>query len=382
MNGESQKILSGNLEAWLYQTLGGHQLRPRAPRLQAHHPAPPSGRRPDLRPGLAHDALRPDRQRLEDRRGRIPLGRCGASEHDRDGLRSGQGGDARDRRGRARRTGKGCEIVANGGWRGGVFGRIRDLLVSIFLISCKSADRRQATGRIARATEGPGARAAGPGEGLASHSGRPDNSRDSLHESLAGPGPVPSKARSAMKFFLRPLLTALACVAVAVGVTRWLVGPNPAGSPTPRAAVPVPRVQSSPPYPRPGLMTFPDPNAPPGSSAQRVPRPGRVRRASSWPRRRRFTDKVRDQGSLREYREAIAHARRAGQGAVGSGPRPAPPRSEPVARARRRAALWLYRQLAFVAMFEGAHDEAGSWLEKALALSRARRGCRPRSRPT
>ena len=28
MNGESQKILSGNLEAWLYQTLGGHQLNP------------------------------------------------------------------------------------------------------------------------------------------------------------------------------------------------------------------------------------------------------------------------------------------------------------------------------------------------------------------
>ena len=55
MNGESQKILSGNLEAWLYQTLGGHQLRPGASRLQAHHPPPPPGRRPDLRPGLAHD---------------------------------------------------------------------------------------------------------------------------------------------------------------------------------------------------------------------------------------------------------------------------------------------------------------------------------------
>ena len=69
MNGESQKILSGNLEAWLYQTLGGINYDPDPSRLQAHHFAPPSGRRPDLRPGLAHDSLRPGRQRLEDRRG-------------------------------------------------------------------------------------------------------------------------------------------------------------------------------------------------------------------------------------------------------------------------------------------------------------------------
>ena len=180
-----------------------------------------------------------------------------------------------------------------------------------------------------------------------------------------------------MKFFLRPLLTALACVAVAVGVTRWLVGPNPARSPTPRAAVPVPQVQSSPPYPRPGLTTFPDPNSPPGSSAG-VHRPARVRLAHPGRDVPQFTDKVRDQGSLREYREAIAASRRAGQGAA--------PRRTSTGSASIRTpspdeaaqALWVYRQLAFVALYEGDHDEAASWLEKALALSRdagrARRG--------
>src|SRR5437773_12486213 len=109
-----------------------------------------------------------------------------------------------------------------------------------------------------------------------------------------------------MKFFLRSLLTGLACVAVAVGVTYWLVGPNP--------AVPGPRVdprssaggvQPPPPYPRPGLMTFPDPNAPPGSSARVFIDPvafdALILAAAA-----QFTDKVRDQGSLREYRAAIA----------------------------------------------------------------------------
>src|SRR5437762_14098485 len=40
MNGESQKILSGNLEAWLYQTLGGINYDPE-------------------RPGFKHVVLRP-----------------------------------------------------------------------------------------------------------------------------------------------------------------------------------------------------------------------------------------------------------------------------------------------------------------------------------
>src|SRR5262249_12992321 len=38
--------------------------------------------------------------------------------------------------------------------------------------------------------------------------------------------------------------------------------------------------------------------------------------------------------------------------------------------AQASAALWIYRQLAFVALFEGAHDEAAAWLQKALALAR------------
>ncbi len=33
-------------------------------------------------------------------------------------------------------------------------------------------------------------------------------------------------------------------------------------------------------------------------------------------------------------------------------------------------ALWVYRQLAFVALYEGDHDEAATWLERSLELSR------------
>ncbi len=41
MNGESQKILSGNFEAWCYQTLAGINYDPEQSRLQTHHPAAP-----------------------------------------------------------------------------------------------------------------------------------------------------------------------------------------------------------------------------------------------------------------------------------------------------------------------------------------------------
>ena len=41
-------------------------------------------------------------------------------------------------------------------------------------------------------------------------------------------------------------------------------------------------------------------------------------------------------------------------------------------------ALWVYRQLAFVALYEGNHDEAASWLERSLEPP-GRRACRRRS---
>ena len=90
MNGESQKILSGNLEAWLYQTLGGINYDPE-PRVQAHRVPPAARRRLVLRQGLAQVAVWPDRQRLEDRRGRIPLDHGGSSQHDGDRVCTGEG---------------------------------------------------------------------------------------------------------------------------------------------------------------------------------------------------------------------------------------------------------------------------------------------------
>src|SRR6202044_3602235 len=61
-----------------------------------------------------------------------------------------------------------------------------------------------------------------------------------------------------------------------------------------------------PPYPNPALTRFPDPTAAPGSSAQVFVDPeafdALVGAATA-----QFTDQVRDEGSLTEYREVISH---------------------------------------------------------------------------
>jgi hypothetical protein len=174
-----------------------------------------------------------------------------------------------------------------------------------------------------------------------------------------------------MRFLLRSLLTVLACVAVAVGVTYWLVGWDLAGKPHP-VAVAAPSsagaVQPPSPYPRPGLTTFPNPNAPPSSSARVFIDPvafDALILAAVAP----FTDRVRDQGSLREYRQAIAHRDERAKARLEKAldclrldPTPT--------TAQASSALWIYRQLAFVAMFEGAHDAAASWLQKGPAMAR------------
>src|SRR6187551_3824911 len=86
-----------------------------------------------------------------------------------------------------------------------------------------------------------------------------------------GVGP-PLAARSEMRLFLRFTLTAMASVAVAAGVIYWLTGEERAGRSLPvvldpRAHPPTtPRVAPPSTYPSPRLLTFADPNAPPGSS--------------------------------------------------------------------------------------------------------------------
>ena len=88
------------------------------------------------------------------------------------------------------------------------------------------------------------------------------------------------------------------------------------------------------PYPSPSLPTFPDPTAPPGSSAQVFIDPqafdSLIGAATA-----QFTDKVRDESSLREYREAISHRAATGQGAA-----PREERSLSISTPRRR---WIRR---------------------------------------
>ena len=112
MNGESQKILSGNFEAWLYQTLGGINYDPARPGFKHSILRPwPVGDLTFVR--SAHQfAVRPHRQRLENRPGRVRVDGHGAAEHDRDGLRAVDRRRRRDRGGQARRPGGGGEVRA------------------------------------------------------------------------------------------------------------------------------------------------------------------------------------------------------------------------------------------------------------------------------
>ena len=114
-----------------------------------------------------------------------------------------------------------------------------------------------------------------------------------------------------MRSSLRFILVALACIAIAGGVrtgSREMTSREIAAG---RSACPGEYAGSAhgtlpPPYPSPALTTFPDPTAPPGSSARVFVDPqafdSLILAATA-----QFTDKVRDEGSLREYREAIAH---------------------------------------------------------------------------
>jgi len=82
-----------------------------------------------------------------------------------------------------------------------------------------------------------------------------------------------------------------------------------------------------------------------------------------------FTDKVHDEGSLREYREVNSH--RAERAKEQLRERSKLVRLDPKPTLDQALqALWIYRQFAFVALYEGDHDEAADWLKKSLALSK------------
>ena len=91
MNGESQKILSGNLEAWCYQTLAGINYDPQQPGFQHIILRPrPVG---DLTfvSAFPQVPLRHDSQRVADREGLVHLERHRTAEHDRHRIRADQG---------------------------------------------------------------------------------------------------------------------------------------------------------------------------------------------------------------------------------------------------------------------------------------------------
>ena len=131
-------------------------------------------------------------------------------------------------------------------------------------------------------------------------------------------------------------------------------------------------------YPSPTLTTFPDPTAPAGSSDRVFVDPqafdSLILAATA-----QFTDKPRDEGSLREYREVISHRAERAKSQLqtqlqGLRLDRSPSQDETL------QALWVYRQLAFVALYEGDHDAAASWLKRALELSRSS-GVPPEVRP-
>ena len=173
-----------------------------------------------------------------------------------------------------------------------------------------------------------------------------------------------------MRVFLRSMFTASVCVAGAGGVLYWLVRANhPERS---RAETQTTesnsRLALSSPYPGPGLTTFPDPTAPPGSSAQvfidRQSFDGLIASVTA-----QFTEKLRDQSSLDEYRQAISHRSVRAKSQLRE--RSALIHLDPTPTLDQALqALPIYTQLAFVGLYEGNHDEAAAWLKKALTLSK------------
>ncbi len=177
-----------------------------------------------------------------------------------------------------------------------------------------------------------------------------------------------------MRSVFRICGVALCCALIAGGAVAWITSPG--GMVGVRRvsahAVSTPRgernTSSDGTHPPPGVATFFDPNASSGSSARVFLDPfafdGNVFSATGV-----LGDEDREPRSLKEYREVIAgRPRRArarleerwAQLKLGSAPSP----NEAI------EAIGIYRDFAFVALYEGDHDAAARWLSKALELAR------------
>jgi hypothetical protein len=127
-------------------------------------------------------------------------------------------------------------------------------------------------------------------------------------------------------------------------------------------------------YPNPGLTTFFDPNARTGSGDRVFLDPfafdGSVFSATAiLADENHFARENHEAGSLKEYREVIA-ARSQRARAVLEGRRARLALGAAPSLGQAVEAIGLYRDFAFVALYDGDHDAAAYWLSKALELAR------------
>jgi FG-GAP-like repeat/ASPIC and UnbV len=169
-------------------------------------------------------------------------------------------------------------------------------------------------------------------------------------------------------------LVGTCCAAVAASAVAWITLPKQA--PDVRRLHPSTTLRrqsfgaSVPqhPYPAPELDVLSDPNAAPGSNAKVFIDPFAFD-GSVFSETALLAEETGEPGSLREYREVIS--RRVGRAKARLEERYARlrPDSAPTVREAHQA-IALYRDFAFVALYEGNHDEAASWLLKSLELAR------------
>ncbi len=177
-----------------------------------------------------------------------------------------------------------------------------------------------------------------------------------------------------MRAVCRVSLVGVCCILIATAAVAWLTRPNQslwAGQGSTRVAV-EPRAPSEinprPSIPNPALPTFPDPNADPALKSlvflDPVAFDDQIHSATVI-----LADEISATGSLQEYRERIA-ARPARAKARLRARSAQLHLDEPPTVDQAFAAIRLYRDFAFVALYEGDHQAAASWLGKALELSR------------
>jgi hypothetical protein len=177
-----------------------------------------------------------------------------------------------------------------------------------------------------------------------------------------------------MRAGFRKSLVGMCCAVVAACAVAWITLPYQA----PRIG----RLHSStavrrqsystgvarPPYPAPDLETLPDPNAAPGSNATVFIDPFAFD-GSVFSTTAELAEEPIEQSSLQDYRNVISS--RGGRAKARLEQRNA--RLRPIAASalgQPYQAIALYREFAFVALYEGDHDAAASWLLKSLELAR------------